>query len=462
MEYGYLRQSLDVSGDALAVTRQREALEKAGARPAEWFTDNDWSASKDKPRPDFERLLRTLGPGDLVWMVRVDRLVRRPMDLERLIELAERGGLNVRTLTGTLRLDTAEGQTHARVLVAFAAMEAKLNSERRKLANEQRAARGVPHWSRQGGRVFGYRWEEGEIVFEESEAAALRKALEDVCDGRTLAAVVRELNAAGFRTTSRNRAGELAPIDYSTLRKWLLNPRYAGWNAHRGQTFPASWPALWSDEDAFRVATLLQATDRRRSLSTRPKHLLSSIMVCYACRRGIIATNWSDGIYRCQGAHVQRRREFCDWFVETQLRARLARTAHPQTDRVDEATRRARAAELDELTARRDALVSMLAKGLLPAAKVEVEAGKLTARIEDLETLPAPTLTGSTFGRFARGAETWEQLDMPQRRALLRAEVQEIVLESFGRGPRASRENPGVSIVWIDGTRAAPLPLEAV
>lgn len=460
MEYGYLRQSLDAEGDRDAVTRQREDLEALDLPPVdEWFVDNDLSAKSLKPRPDFERLLRTVQPGDRVRLVRVDRLVRRPMDLERLIEKADKG-VTVQTLAGTLRLDTAEGRLYARVLVAFAASEVETHGERRQRKNLQRASRGLPHWAREGGRVFGYRREGDHIATDPGEAAALTKALEDICAGKTLAAVVREMNAAGFRTTARTRAGDLAPISYTTLRKWLLNPRYAGVNVHRSQQFEAVWPPLWDDEAAARVATLLKATDRRRSLSTRPKHLLSSIMVCGVCERGIVSTEFSGGTYRCQGAHVTRKRELCDWYAEVQLLGWLSSTEHPETDPVDETERRVRAAEIEELSARLDAIAEMVGEGLLKPEKAKEQARKLRARLDALESEPLPTLATSRFGRAAHAAEAWGQLDMPQRRRLLRQETQSVVLVPFGRGPRATRENPGVRIVWRDGSEAQPLPAD--
>ncbi|WP_414683278.1 recombinase family protein, partial [Microbacterium sp. UBA3486] len=54
------------------------------------FMDNDTSAYLDKKRPDFARMLARikLGPSRVVvW--HVDRLYRRPRELEDLIDLVE-------------------------------------------------------------------------------------------------------------------------------------------------------------------------------------------------------------------------------------------------------------------------------------------------------------------------------------------------------------------------------------
>jgi DNA invertase Pin-like site-specific DNA recombinase len=335
--YGDRRQALDAAGDRFAVTRQREAIEKAippGVQVAEWFTDNDASATRRKPRPEFERLLAVLQPGDAVWIVRLDRLARRPIDLERMIERAE--SVAIRSLGGAVRLDTAEGRATARVLVAMSAMEAEAKGERQRLANAQRAARGEAMWQRT--TPFGYR-KDGRV--HDKAAAALRETLEAVCAGTSLAEACRRLNAAGWRT------GTGKAWSYGTLRKHLLNPRYAGWRVHNGTLYRAAWEPLWSDADAARVATLLAATERRKSLSTRPKHLLSSIARCAVCGAGVHAANppGQAGIYRCPAGHVQRNREMCDAYAESHVRARLAAVGHPLTDRVDDEARRAVAAE---------------------------------------------------------------------------------------------------------------------
>src|SRR3954452_12524707 len=97
----YCRQSLDRTGDALAVTRQREDAE-ALCRERGWtvldvIIDNDVSASNGKPRPGFLRVLDLVDGRkvDVVVAWHVDRLVRKLADLETVIEGCERSGVRL-------------------------------------------------------------------------------------------------------------------------------------------------------------------------------------------------------------------------------------------------------------------------------------------------------------------------------------------------------------------------------
>ncbi|MBA3368923.1 MAG: recombinase family protein, partial [Geodermatophilaceae bacterium] len=92
----YARQSLDRSGEALAVSRQlsdcRSLVERNGWETAAEYVDNDVSASDGKPRAEWSRLLTDFSAGrfDTVVCWHTDRLYRRLIDLVSLIELAER------------------------------------------------------------------------------------------------------------------------------------------------------------------------------------------------------------------------------------------------------------------------------------------------------------------------------------------------------------------------------------
>ena len=71
----YLRQSLDLTGEGLAVDRQREDDRKLAARRGWQITaervDNDISAAGKKRRPGFEQLLAG-------WRDRPERVVYQP------------------------------------------------------------------------------------------------------------------------------------------------------------------------------------------------------------------------------------------------------------------------------------------------------------------------------------------------------------------------------------------------
>src|SRR5688500_9937702 len=90
----YLRQSLDRSGEGAAVDRQRpgcrKLCEQRGWEPVE-YVDNDVSASTGKVRPAYARMLADVSAGRIGAVVSwdLDRLHRRPVELEHFINLAD-------------------------------------------------------------------------------------------------------------------------------------------------------------------------------------------------------------------------------------------------------------------------------------------------------------------------------------------------------------------------------------
>jgi len=92
----YVRFSADPQGTALGVERQRadcEALcERRSWKVAEVYVDNDVSATSSKPRPAYARLLEDIDAGvvDAVVVWDLDRLYRKPAELEDFMLLAEK------------------------------------------------------------------------------------------------------------------------------------------------------------------------------------------------------------------------------------------------------------------------------------------------------------------------------------------------------------------------------------
>ncbi|MGO1920128.1 MAG: recombinase family protein, partial [Microbacterium sp.] len=101
----YLRISEDRTGAEAGVDRQRqdclEMCARLGISDPAVFMDNDISAYSGKKRPGYLELLERvkLGPSRIVaW--HVDRLYRRPRELEDLIDLVETHPIRIETVKG--------------------------------------------------------------------------------------------------------------------------------------------------------------------------------------------------------------------------------------------------------------------------------------------------------------------------------------------------------------------------
>src|SRR5829696_6765765 len=213
----YLQQSKDQHGTGLAVARQREDCLKLcterGWTPVE-YADNDISAYSGRHRPAYQQMLADINAGHLDAVVAwdLDRLHRRPIELEAFIDLADRHRLALATVSGDTDLGTDSGRLFARVKGAVARSEGERKSARQKAQALQAAELGQPHG---GPRAFGY--ESDGMTIRADEAEALRAAYRTLLAGATLTGISRDLTAAGL-VTPRGK-----PFRHSGVRAILRN-----------------------------------------------------------------------------------------------------------------------------------------------------------------------------------------------------------------------------------------------
>src|SRR5664280_2636329 len=119
----YARISSDVEGGGQGVTRQLEDCRRLagelGWLVAEEYVDNDLSAYSGKTRPGYERMLADLRDGtrDAVLVYHVDRLTRRPIELEQFVAALDAARVrHVRFVVGDMDLGSGDGLLVARFL----------------------------------------------------------------------------------------------------------------------------------------------------------------------------------------------------------------------------------------------------------------------------------------------------------------------------------------------------------
>jgi len=270
----YLRISSDPSGQQLGVGRQRQDCERLcadkGWEPVE-YTDNDVSASGGKRRPQYERMLADIAAGTVGAVVAwdLDRLHRRPIELERFMELADEHRLKLATVSGDVDLSTAQGQLVARMKGAVARHEIDQMRARQCRKHRQRAEQGVPQWR----RAFGYL--DGTHQPDPVTAPLVKQAYNAILAGSSLADICRLWNDAGALTIKGNR------WTHAQVSNFLRKPRNAGLRAHNGEILgKATWPGL-VDESTWRAAqTVLNNPSRKPGRKTVTKHLLTGVLQC--------------------------------------------------------------------------------------------------------------------------------------------------------------------------------------
>jgi site-specific DNA recombinase len=332
----YLRMSQDTGErrgevEGLGIARQEAAcraeVERRGwtVEEANIYRDNDVSASSAKPRPGYTALMRRVERGEVdtvvVWSV--DRLLRKPIEMEHLIELVD-GATRLRVVTcqGMLNLETPEGRAAARVQAAFARQEADQKGLRQHLSEQQAVERGRPPRR----RAFGY--VKGGMAVEPIEAAAVADAYKLLLAGATLATIARRINERGLTTTLGR------PWEPTAVRTLLLNARNAGIRTYYGEeTGPGVWPAI-VPENTYRQAVAVLHDPARVSSggSTARKHLGASLYRCGVCAAEGVDTTVRTAyrgakvrIYVCnRSRHLTRLAEPIDKLVVKFVEARLA------------------------------------------------------------------------------------------------------------------------------------------
>jgi site-specific DNA recombinase len=240
------------------------------------YVDNDLSAYSGKHRPEYERMLADLQHGvlDGVLVYNIDRLSRRPAELERFYEVAQAARVkHVKFATGDTDISTADGLMMARVLGAFAAKESANIARRVTRKMEQVAAEGRPH----GGSVRPFGYADDKITVVEDQAAAYRTVVARFLAGDSLRSLATWLNDEQVATVTGK------PWRTTTLKGILTNPRYAGLRAHRGVVVgPAVWKAIITEVEHRRV--LAKFAEQKNSGRRVPQtYLLSGMLRCGKC-----------------------------------------------------------------------------------------------------------------------------------------------------------------------------------
>ena len=440
----YLRVSLDPTGQGLAVERQREACLRIATFRG-WdivgeYVDNSISASDlKKSRPGYERLIRDYEGGlfDALVCWDLDRLTRRPRQLEDWIDRAEGRGLQLVTANGEADLSTDGGRMYARIKAAVARGEMERKSARRVSANQQRAAKGL---APSGVRLTGYSTDGQRLVPD--EAAVVARMFSKFAEGESLRGLCAQLTADGV-TTRHGRAW--SP---SSVRSILTNPRYAGRVVYQGEVIgdEAAYPAI-IDADTFdQVNRRLADPSRRHQVSTDRKHLGSGLYRCGVCD-GVIRA-WSGRRYRCVNGCLARSGAVIDEYVITQVEQLLS---GPQLADLLGTSDDSATAELSrqaaDLHLRLRRVEADYDDDLIDGRRYQVKRAKIIAELEAVDRRRASLRTGPTSILAAdRPVEAFREASLMIRREVVDWAVQ-VRLRPGRHGTR--RFNPDSVVITL-------------
>jgi site-specific DNA recombinase len=455
----YVRISKDDEGKegaGLGVQRQEDDCRELASRLS-WdviepvYSDNDISAFGGKKRPGYLALLDDIRSGavDAVVCWHTDRLHRSTDELSAYIKACSPREVPTRTVkSGDLDLATSAGRMIAKILGAVAEQEVEHMIERMKAKKKQQRESGL---STGGRRPFGYRridqyrinpetgreYGKGHLEIDPDEADHMRRAYSMLLAGHSVLSIVRDLNAAGSRTTFGGK------WDATTARRMMLRAANAGLIEHRTRYTAESYrqdcivgPATWKEivpEETWRAArALLTDPARQSSPGPRPAHLLTGEKVtrCGICGGGISAgirrfkasETW---YYVCRSGCTSRPKHDVDRLVTAAIIGLLAKpesvaVLRPSVDVTElNGARNGLRARLDELGA-------AFGAGHIDMQQMVAASKPLTAQLADVETRLGRAYDGSVLNELAGqpdAAERWFSLSLPRQREIAEALV---------------------------------------
>lgn len=447
----YNRISLDRDLDADGVRRQEhECRQKAaslGLNVVRVFQDNDTSAYSGKRRPAFEDLLTAAEAGEfrhiVVWAT--DRLVRRPIELERVMSVLEPANVLVHpVIEGELDLSSADGRFRARLMGNVAAFESERKAERMRARARQRAREG---WVPTVRRPFGWQWadneaQKGALVPHPDEAPVVRELYQRFLDGETLKGLARWLTAEGWTGTT---GGEWKQSHVSRL---LRSPRNGGIVYEKQEdgtvvTYPNRDGSL-VDESVFWAAQKILTDPSRRKKPGRPSvSWLSGSLTCYKCGGRVRpSSNHSRAgvrykTYSCDSQHVSWKRDELESAIEGQILAFLEDHKEQLLDSAASQTAGdPRLTELDALRARRDAMSRMFAAGQITEETLVAGTAPLSQSISRLEDELKSSRAANTADLLDGPdiAASWHAAPIPLRTRVVKALIEQITVGSRRSG----------------------------
>ncbi len=442
----YCRISLARDGDTTKTDDQeRRCRELAGALGwpvADVYTDDGKSAwQPNRKRKEWDRMTGDIESGRInaIVVYHGDRLLRTHEDLLTLIRLARSRGTLLASPAGTRDLGSYDDQFILEIEASMAKRESANTSRRRKAQYERYRREGRVRPGGPGGRSFGF--DSDNLTPRPAEFELIREAAGRILRGETPYSVCQDWTARGLTATTGKpwRTGNLGPM--------LALPRYAGLMPDGEGA--AAWPAALERETWERLRLVL---DSRAAAfpghGNARRHLLSGIAVCGACgdpllarqaRRSIDRGIEASHVYGCVKPgcrRVHRLASHLDAYVGRMVVNRLNNPLNPERE----------APAAPDLAAEWAALAREQAETQRIAADYGASAGRLSllmARLDAIDDRMAELRERESDGARARllaaysgiSWETWLDLSLEVRRALVPAHFKVTVLPASKRGP---------------------------
>lgn len=249
-------------------------------------------------RPALAAMMRDIEAGeiDTVVVYKIDRLTRSLLDFVRLIEVFDRRGVGLVSVSQAFDTADSMGRMILNVLLTFSQFERELIAERVRDSIRTRKSHGRVH----GGLApFGYDFLDGELQVVGAEAEIVRSIYAAFLNHGTYTAVMTEVREAGFCSSPKiGRNGAVRggrPMSSGSVYNILRNPIYVGEIRGQDRTWPGRHEPI-IDRQTWDAACALAVTRTRKGpASLGTEHFLAGILWDDLGRHMLLDANWVDG-----------------------------------------------------------------------------------------------------------------------------------------------------------------------
>jgi site-specific DNA recombinase len=367
--------SLDAQREACEAYIKSQAHEGWRLIP-EQYNDGGFSGASLQ-RPSLQGLLDDVRAGkvDIILVYKVDRLTRSLADFAKLIELFDQHGVSFVSITQSFNTTSSMGRLTLNVLLSFAQFEREVIGERvrDKIAASKRKGLWV------GGPVpLGYATAGKKLVVVQEEAKIVRTIFALYLEVGSIAALAEILERKGIQTKVRPLSnGETRggiPFGVGALAHLLKNRFYIGEVGFRGEIYAGEQEAILDRAlfDKVQAKLTKNAVDRAVRLKGSPALLTGRIFDDLGNRMTPSHSNKRGVRYRYYVSHalIQGRKRQAGSVrripaVEIEdlvLRAVRLNLSSRDPENVP-SDQQAIVAQIDKITAKRDAIEIQLLEG---------------------------------------------------------------------------------------------------
>ena len=249
-------------------------------------------------RPALAELMKDIEGGDVdaVVIYKIDRLTRSLLDFVRLIEIFDRQGIALVSISQAFDTSDSMGRMILNILLTFSQFERELIAERVRDSIRTRKRHGKVHG---GLPPFGYDWTEDGIRIVEEEAEIVRFIFSEFLRTERYTTVMTAVREAGLCSAIKYskkglpRGGK--PLNPSTVYSIIRSPIYVGEIQGHDQTYQGRHEPIISRETWDAAQALSAARKKPVPHAKQTNHFLAGLLRDDLGRHMYLEVDWHRG-----------------------------------------------------------------------------------------------------------------------------------------------------------------------